>query len=190
LWFVTEQLLTEHVFLKTPVEKEVRFKMSSAQIGPMWPLGLLIRTCISQRQRYVIRISPDQLHLVPLGGSTGPLRPARCKVPQCFHLTVFPSLLGEHSKTGKTRFSVCPHCQVTAYSVNVLLGNNRIWETWQTLHRHSDFLLYIRDLYAPQKKYDGATFLGQYSIRTRQIMLGVYSSVQRTRANLCHTIEN
>jgi hypothetical protein len=56
---------------------------------------------------------------------------SRCKVPQCFHLAVFPSLFGEHSKTGKTRFSVCPYsCQVTAYSVNVLLGNIRIWETF------------------------------------------------------------
>jgi hypothetical protein len=48
---------------------------------------------------------------------------------QCFHHTVFPSLFGEHSKTGKTRFSVCPYYQVTAYFVNVLLGNTRIWET-------------------------------------------------------------
>jgi hypothetical protein len=53
----------------------------------------------------------------------------RCKVSA----TVFPSrsvsfMFGEHSKTGKTRFSVCPYLQVTAYSVNVLLGNSRIWE--------------------------------------------------------------
>jgi hypothetical protein len=46
-----------------------------------------------------------------------------------FHHTVFPSLFGEHSKTGKTRFTVCPYCQVMVYSVNVLLGNTRIWET-------------------------------------------------------------
>jgi hypothetical protein len=65
----------------------------------------------------------------------------QCKVPQCFHLTVFPSLFGEHSKTDKTRFSVSPYCQVTAYSVNVLLGHSRIWETLKNVtsvkcHRH------------------------------------------------------
>jgi hypothetical protein len=67
----------------------------------------------------------------------------RCKVPQCFHLTVFTSLFGEHAKTGKTRFSVCPYCQVTAYFVNVLLGNTRMWETlknvtpaYHGLHSH------------------------------------------------------
>jgi hypothetical protein len=50
----------------------------------------------------------------------------RCKVPQCFHHTVFPSLFGEHSKTGKTRFSVCRYCQSRFISSNVLLGNTRM----------------------------------------------------------------
>jgi hypothetical protein len=38
----------------------------------------------------------------------------RCKVPQCFHHTVF----GEHSKTGKTRFSVCPCRYLSSQTMN------------------------------------------------------------------------
>jgi hypothetical protein len=45
-------------------------------------------------------------------------------ITQCFlHCLV------NTQKTGKTRLSVCPYCQVTACFVNVLLGNTRICET-------------------------------------------------------------
>jgi hypothetical protein len=63
----------------------------------------------------------------------------RCEVPQCFHLTVFPSLFGEHSKTGKMRFSVCPYCQVTAYSVN----DSRRWETLKNVTPDPDSTILI-----------------------------------------------
>jgi hypothetical protein len=63
-----------------------------------------------------------------------PCHSSTLKVPQCFHHTAFPSLFAEHSKTGKTRFSVCPYCQVTAYFVNVLLENTRIWETLKNVN--------------------------------------------------------
>jgi hypothetical protein len=53
---------------------------------------------------------------------TRPVR-GRCKVPQCFHHTVFPSLFGEHSKTGKTRFSVCPIAK------SRLISSKYCWET-------------------------------------------------------------
>jgi hypothetical protein len=68
----------------------------------------------------------------------------RCKV----RATVFPShsvsfIVWWTIKHCKTRFSVCPYCQGTAYFVNGLLGNTRIWETLKnvtpalTASRHS-----------------------------------------------------
>jgi hypothetical protein len=41
----------------------------------------------------------------------------------------------------------------------------------------------------PRSRHEGARFLGQQSIRTRQILLEFYPPVQKI-ANLCHTIEN
>jgi hypothetical protein len=85
-------------------------------------------------------------------------------VPQCFHHTVFPSLFGEHSKTGKTRFSVCPYCQVTAHSVNVLLGNTRIWETLKNVTPDPD-----STIKNPERMVDCyVTYIGDCVIQDRR----------------------